>query len=236
MPRVYQERGGTTHREAGSTTRGFTLVASHWSDDDWMPRLRLLDPDGGVLHAWHVDPDALAASGAGEGAPPIGPERAHHLALRDRDIHGAHLMPDGDLVLTLEYVGTLRIDACSRVEWALHEENHHTVVRADDGTFLGGSRVLAVSPGSDSTTVLFAPDDSLTFYTEFLGNSQLLENGHLLVTEAQGGRVLETSASGEVVWEWVVDPYDESQVPEVAFAARYEYEAQPVEAWECSPQ
>lgn len=387
VPRVYERSGVSSSAGSGARTRGLTLVASHWSDDNWLPGLRLLSPDGEVLHEWHVDPSSLAASDGDGEAASIGPEWARHLALRDRNIHSARLLSDGDVVLTVEYVAALRLDACSRIEWALREENHHTVVRADDGTFwipagsrsppagtrrpwsvpglqeplyhdrmlqvtpegeitsdihvlevlfanglehlvpranffgsgdlthlndieplprrlsaafpefeagdllvslrdlnlvmvvdpntlnvrwhrtgpfimqhdpdflpdgsisvfdnrfdftprgsfLGGSRVLSLSPGTDSTAVLFSPGDSMAFYTEFMGNSQQLADGHLLLTEAQAGRVMETNRRGEIVWEWVVEPYDESHVPEVAFAARYDFAVEQVAAWPCSP-
>jgi hypothetical protein len=44
-------------------------------------------------------------------------------------------LPNGDVLVNIEYVGTVRLDACGRVQWRLVEGNHHSIARAEDGTF-----------------------------------------------------------------------------------------------------
>lgn len=39
---------------------------------------------------------------------------------------------------------------------------------------------------------------------------------------------------GTTVWEWVSEPYDESSVPEVAKARRYDLDSKQGGSWPCS--
>ncbi|MFB6217227.1 MAG: arylsulfotransferase family protein [Candidatus Aenigmatarchaeota archaeon] len=39
------------------------------------------------------------------------------------------------MMLNLEYVGTVRLDACSNVLWRLPAQGHHSISQTDDGTF-----------------------------------------------------------------------------------------------------
>lgn len=105
----------------------------------------------------------------------------------------------------------------------------------DRGTRLGGSRVVAFRPSSDSTAVWFQPSESTRFYTRDRGNWQLLDNGNLLITESTAGRVAEVDAHGELVWEWVQPPYDDGTVPRVYWAERYDIGPAQTSSWPCSP-
>jgi hypothetical protein len=44
-------------------------------------------------------------------------------------------MPNGDILLNLDYVGLARLDACGNTLWTLDEGNHHSIARAEDGSF-----------------------------------------------------------------------------------------------------
>ena len=124
-PRVYERQGARTLAE-GRVAPGATLVASTWKGPDgWEPGFRLIDTDGDVLHAWSVDPEQLFDT----------TEERRQLGRADIDIQGSHFFPNGDVLFNLEYAGTLRIDACSRVRWHLTGGGHHSVARAGDGTF-----------------------------------------------------------------------------------------------------
>lgn len=103
------------------------------------------------------------------------------------------------------------------------------------GRVLGGSRIVAIHPETDSVEVRFPAEESNQFYTENMGGWQRLDNGNMLLTESQAGRVLEVTAAGRTVWEWVAPPYDSTRVPEVTDATRYDLEPQEVSAWPCSP-
>lgn len=105
----------------------------------------------------------------------------------------------------------------------------------DRGEMLGGSRIVALQPHTDSMKVLFPTQKSEQFYTEVYGKWQRLENGNLLLTEGVAGRVAEVAPDGRTVWEWVAEPYKEESVPEVSEGIRYDLTEQQVAAWPCSP-
>lgn len=68
------------------------------------------------------------------------------------------------------------------------------------GTALGGGRIVALQPHTDSTRILFPTAHSDTFYTEIMGKWQWLENGNILLTEARAGRVIEVDTAGRTIW------------------------------------
>ena len=102
------------------------------------------------------------------------------------------------------------------------------------GTMLGGSRIVAFQPHTDSTTIRFPTAQSEPFYTDVRGKWQALANGNLLLTEAQAGRVVEVSPSGRTVWEWVHPPYDANRVPVVTKATRLDLTRQEIAGWPCA--
>ncbi|MFB6098681.1 MAG: arylsulfotransferase family protein, partial [Salinibacter sp.] len=52
-----------------------------------------------------------------------------------QSLHGTYLFPNGDVLVNLSRVGTVRLDACGRVQWRLPEGSHHSIARAEDGSF-----------------------------------------------------------------------------------------------------
>jgi hypothetical protein len=111
---------------------------------------------------------------------------------------------------------------------------------ASDGTerggSLGGSRILAFQPHTGRQEELYVPSPSGTFYTEKLGKWQLLDNGNLLLTEGQAGRLIEVSPEGRTVWEWIQEPYDGSKAVEVTEGTRYHLTREQIAAWDCTPE
>ena len=103
----------------------------------------------------------------------------------------------------------------------------------DRGTRLGGNRVVAFNPASDSTTVWLKAADA-NVYSDIQGSWQSLQNGNLLVVESTAGRVAEISRDGQLVWEWIQKPSGERRVPRVYWAERYEYSAEQTASWGCS--
>ena len=63
----------------------------------------------------------------------------------------------------------------------------------DDGTgrgsVLGGNRIVAVQPRTDSTKVLFPTEHSEPFYTGSQGRWELLDHGNTRLTETESGRI-----------------------------------------------
>lgn len=383
-PREY-DRSGVRTAYPDSLEGGPILVTSAWKfSDGWSRGLKLIDRNGETLHHWTVDPTELF------------PDPPEHRTRRDPEstnLHGSYVFPDGDVLVNVSYVGVARLDACSRVEWTLPAGNHHSLTRADDGTFwitagsweepengvtdstsfsglpeklyydrllhvredgeileeidllsivygndlqryiakgskqpltstpqdllhlndieplsasmadeyagfdagdlllsirnldlllvldpatkrvkwhtsreiiqqhdpdfigdgwvgvfdnsldgtargdlLGGSRIVAFHPATDSVKTIFPTGKSDPFYTNVMGKWQQLDNGNLLLTEAQTGRLVEVTPGGETVWDWVVEPYSSRWVPEVSEGSEYGVTREQVASWPCSPK
>lgn len=125
--RVYDE-SGVTKTSQGSVRSGLTLISSAWSFSDsiWSPGLRLIDQNGRVIHEWIISPEEIFSDSAA----------APDLPLQKENIHGTYLFPNGDVLVNISYVGTARLDACSRVIWKNSKYNfHHSIARGSDGTF-----------------------------------------------------------------------------------------------------
>ena len=101
------------------------------------------------------------------------------------------------------------------------------------GDMLGGSRVVATQPHTDSTEVLFSPQKLERFYTPIRGKWQMLQNGNMLLTESESARVVEVTPDGNLVWEWIQKPHN-SKVPSVTKATRHDLTREDVAAWSCS--
>lgn len=379
------DRKGVQIPRPGEVQSGLTLISSSWKGaDGWDPGLRLITDQGKVLHKWRIDRDEIFQGGGQQRKGD--PSKA--------GVQGSHLLPNGDVVLNLEYVGMVRLDACSNVLWTLGEGNHHSISRADDGSFwvpgvssepragndrypdgfpglggkevwvdrilhvsengkilddidvldviykngleryipkvlggpwpsaksvhtdithindveplsasmadeyplfqpgdllvslrslslvfvfdpetmevkwhssdpfiyqhdpdfigngwigvfdnnydfdggdmLGGSRIVALQPHTDSLEVRFQPQRPGRFYTSVQGKWQQLDNGNMLLSEANTGRAVEVNPNGEPVWEWIREPIDDSTVPKVTNAIRVDLTREDVASWSCS--
>ena len=108
---------------------GYTFVSSmQRTGETWGPQLRLIDAAGRTVHEWPVDTYAVF-----EGVRPGHP--AYGVNLNAAAIHGAEVLPNGDLVFNYETLATLRIDACGEVLWHRPYGSHHSLAPADDGSF-----------------------------------------------------------------------------------------------------
>lgn len=124
-PRVHDRQGARLIDSAG-VQPGLTLVPSVWEEFDWKPGLKLIDVDGDVVHEWKVDPLEVFPEEFG------GPLTEFS---EFNQTNGSYLFPNGDVLVVFSGVGTARLDACSRGQWRVRAEHHHSVVRAADGTF-----------------------------------------------------------------------------------------------------
>jgi len=128
-PRRYPQTG-TVRSHPQSIQPGVTLVTSMFArDEGYGPEARLLSMDGEVLHRWVVYPEQLFPD------PPHQDYVSGLFNHPENYIHGSWLLPNGDLVFNVEYLGLFRIDACSRVIWRLPFRTHHSVFRDEDGQF-----------------------------------------------------------------------------------------------------
>lgn len=380
-PRVYDRGEGARVIDPEQIQPGLTLVSKNWKSFKWRQGLKLIGRDGRTVHEWPVDlervfPDSAIAEAERAGRP-----------VPEHPLHGAHLFPDGDVLLNIEYVGTARLDACGRVLWRLPAGNHHSIHRGDDGSFwtpaatgeprrtspghpdglpglvrpmyqdqvlqlsedgailqrfnvldllyanglerqivkarrsysedpthlndveplpaamadeyplfdagdvlvslrnldlvlvfdpktervkwheshpfiaqhdpdfveggwigvfdnntdgtsrgtmLGGSRIVAIQPHTDSMRVLYPSSKAEPFYTDIMGKWQMLANGNLLLTEARAGRIVEVAPDGSTVWEWFGEPHGEERTAEITEGTRYGITLQDVASWPCS--
>jgi hypothetical protein len=126
-PRVYDREGVRVERP-GKVQPGMTLLVSSWKWDgsgDLAPGAKLINQEGQVIHSWHPDRSNLFPDPLGfKGSDPS-----------KEGFHGSYLLPDGDLILVLTYIGAVRLDACGNVVWRLEEGNHHSVAQSADGSF-----------------------------------------------------------------------------------------------------
>jgi hypothetical protein len=138
-PRVY-EAHGVRIAEAGAMAPGLTLVSTHYRDWDWRTGLKLIDSDGRTLKQWRADPTELFAGVRG----------IRGTLVKDRrGVHGSYLFSNGDVLVILEYLGIARLDACGNVLWRLQNGAHHSIARADDGSFWVPITDSAATPTSE---------------------------------------------------------------------------------------
>lgn len=71
----------------------------------------------------------------------------------------------------------------------------------DNATGEGRSRIMSIRPGEDQVKTLFAGSEEVPFYSWRRGKHQILPNENILLTEAEGGRVLEVTPDGQKTWE-----------------------------------
>lgn len=112
-----------THRDGAQP--GVNLVTRLTGDAGLAAEI--LDMDGRVLHRWNVDwfrvwPDATHLPAH------VQPQRE-----METHIHGAVVMPNGDLVFNYEHLGLVRLDRQSNIVWRLPYQTHHSVELDDRG-------------------------------------------------------------------------------------------------------
>jgi len=122
--RIYDRQGIRTERP-DDIQPGLTLINSFWEDsDEWSPAFKLVDRQGETIHSWWIDREALFPEAIDRRGDPD-----------QKNVHGSHLLPNGDLLVNVGYVGTVRLDACGEVQWRLPAGTHHSIERAADGSF-----------------------------------------------------------------------------------------------------
>lgn len=67
----------------------------------------------------------------------------------------------------------------------------------------GRSRVIEFDPGTLSLVWQYTGTASSPLKSMIRSYSQRLANGNTLITESNGGRILEVTAAGEIVWEYI---------------------------------
>jgi Arylsulfotransferase (ASST) len=80
-----------------------------------------------------------------------------------------------------------------------------------DGRVLGGSRIVTVDPGTGVVATVYAGSSAEPFYSGIEGEHVYVENGNILISEAEAGRLFEVDRKGQIVWEFI-NRYDDRRV------------------------
>lgn len=104
-------------------------------------------------------------------------------------------------------------------------ENGNILLFDNHGHFgaAGRSRIVEVDPGTGRIAWTYAGDAERPFESRLRAAQEPLDNGNVLITESDGGRLLEVTPAGEIVWEFV-NPVrageDDQYIPVVSWAQR----------------
>lgn len=113
--------GGVTRNVQGRAFPGLTLIAGFF---DGSLGIRLIDMNGDVLNHRLISYNAIW---------PESPHLADQPRDWDSELHGAMLMPDGDVIFTFQYGGLVRMDHCGGIRWKLPRQTHHVFTQDADG-------------------------------------------------------------------------------------------------------
>ncbi len=95
------------------------------------------------------------------------------------------------------------------------------------------SNILEADPVSGAYKVVYGGKKGQELLSVIRGKVDLTRNGGLLITEFEGGRVLETDPAGNVVWEYI-NRYSPQEVAEISAAHIYPSTYFSVNDWSCS--
>lgn len=94
------------------------------------------------------------------------------------------------------------------------------------------SNIVEINPATGEYHVLYGGKKDQEFLTIIMGKVSATPKGGLFITETEGGRVFETNARGEVVWEYV-NHYSREEVAEISEARVYSADYFTVKSWSC---
>jgi len=102
----------------------------------------------------------------------------------------------------------------------------------ETGTLLGGSSILELDPRSREITRRYGGIPEQPMYSSARGKHEYLDNGNILITETEQGRILEVTPAGDMVWEYITR-YDADNILTVTQATRYNNQYFKVADWSC---
>jgi hypothetical protein len=152
-----QKEGGITQYDEGRTYQGLNLFSSGHA-----PQVFLMDMKGEIFHEWSISfqeawPD---------------PFPFEILDEHKEFIRRAYLYPNGDLLAIFDYIGILKLNKDSQVQWRHPGQNHHDIYVAKDGRiFTLGHKVRVIKenyprlpldgPLADDYLEILTPDGEL---------------------------------------------------------------------------
>jgi len=106
------------------------------------------------------------------------------------------------------------------------------VVLANPITILPVSNIMEIDPQSGEHRVLWGGTPEQQMLSVLRGKVELTADGGLLITEPDGGRIFQTNAAGDIVWQYI-NRYDEDEVAELTEARIYPADYFDVSDWSC---
>ena len=94
------------------------------------------------------------------------------------------------------------------------------------------SNVMEFNPATGEHRIIYGDPVMQGMLSVIRGKLELTENGGLLVTEFEGGRVFETDATGKILWEYI-NRYDADEVAEITEGRIYQAGYFSVPDWSC---
>ena len=85
------------------------------------------------------------------------------------------------------------------------------------------TNIVAVDPVTGETEVIYGQKPGQEMLSVIRGQHELLDNGGMIITEFDAGRVLEVDSGGNLVWEYV-NHFDDKFVGEITNAALYDFD------------
>jgi hypothetical protein len=73
------------------------------------------------------------------------------------------------------------------------------------------SNIIEIDPQTDDYRVIYGNGKEHELLSVLRGNHELTQDGGILITEFEGGRVFETDSQGQVIWEYI-NRYDDDEV------------------------
>jgi hypothetical protein len=84
----------------------------------------------------------------------------------------------------------------------------------------GDSRVIEIDPASGAIEWQYAGSADRPLLSHIRSDQQMLPNGNILITESDGGRLLEVNRDGDIVWEFINPVRGGHRIPVVNWAQR----------------
>ncbi|MEA3411315.1 MAG: arylsulfotransferase family protein [Pseudomonadota bacterium] len=94
------------------------------------------------------------------------------------------------------------------------------------------SNIIEFDPASGEFEIVYGGRADQELLSVIRGKHERQPHGGLLITEFEGGRVLETDANGRIIWEYI-NRYDEDEVAELTEARVYPSSYFEVSDWSC---
>lgn len=131
-------------------------------------------------------------------------------------IHGAVLMPDGDLIFNFEHLGMMRLNPCNEVVWRLPYRTHHSIHKDNEGNlWASGQRdhikLLPSVPNHkppfiEPTIVKISPEGELLLEKSVM--ELLIDNGLRGLLHLQGMNSFITDTTGDTLHLNDVETFD----------------------------